>query len=63
MPHAYTEDQHVEQSAIGLFAEHKAGLVKIIGQNHQFLGVNAAFRRMLRMRGMNLDLHSPSPAQ
>ena len=23
-----------------LFSEHKAGLVKIIGQNHQFLGVN-----------------------
>ena len=22
-----------------LFSEHKAGLVKIIGQNHQFLGV------------------------
>jgi hypothetical protein len=23
-----------------LFSEHKAGLIKIIGQNHQFLGVN-----------------------
>jgi type I restriction enzyme R subunit len=44
-----------------LFSEHKAGLVKIIGQNHQFLGVNAAFRRLLTMRGKNLDLHSPSP--
>jgi len=44
-----------------LFSEHKAGLVKIIGQNHQFLGVNAAFRRLLRMRGMNSDLRSPSP--
>ena len=34
--HAYTEDQFVEQPAIGLFAalfsEHKAGLVKILGQ-------------------------------
>ncbi|GEM_PF-13395 len=30
-----------------LFSEHKAGLVKIIGQNHQYLGVNAAFRRLL----------------
>lgn len=25
-----------------LFSEHKAGLVKIIGQNHQVLGVNNA---------------------
>ena len=25
-----------------LFSEHKAGLVRIIGQNHQFLGVNNA---------------------
>ena len=24
------------------FSEHKAGLVKLIGQNHQFLGVNRA---------------------
>ena len=46
-----------------LFSEHKAGLVKIIGQNHQFLGVNAAFRRLLRMRGMDLDLRSPSSAR
>jgi len=44
-----------------LFSEHKAGLVKIIGQNHQFLGVNAAFRRLLRMRGVDSDLRSPSP--
>jgi type I restriction enzyme R subunit len=44
-----------------LFSEHKAGLVKIIGQNHQFLGVNNAIRRLLRMRGMDLDLRSPSP--
>ncbi|MEO7299328.1 MAG: type I restriction endonuclease [Verrucomicrobiota bacterium] len=44
-----------------LFSEHKAGLVKIIGQNHQFLGVNNAFSRLLRMREMNLDLRSPLP--
>ena len=44
-----------------LFSEHKAGLVKIIGQNHQFLGVNNAMRRLLRMRGIELDLLSPSP--
>jgi type I restriction enzyme R subunit len=44
-----------------LFSEHKAGLVKIIGQNHQFLGVNAAFRRLLALRGMGLDLSPPSP--
>lgn len=25
-----------------LFSEHKAGLVKVLGQNHQFLGVNNA---------------------
>ena len=30
-----------------LFSEHKAGLVKIIGQNHQFLGVNNAIALML----------------
>jgi hypothetical protein len=30
-----------------LFSEHKAGLVKIIGQNHQFLGVNNAIAAML----------------
>ena len=29
-----------------LFSEHKAGLVKIIGQNHQFLGVNNAIASM-----------------
>jgi type I restriction enzyme R subunit len=31
-----------------LFSEHKAGLVKIIGQNHQFLGVNNAIARCWR---------------
>jgi len=30
-----------------LFSEHKAGLVKIIGQNHQFLGVNNAIAACL----------------
>ena len=33
-----------------LFSEHKAGLVKIIGQNHQFLGVNNAIASMLDAR-------------
>ncbi len=33
-----------------LFSEHKAGLVKIIGQNHQFLGVNNTIASMLTAR-------------
>jgi len=33
-----------------LFSEHKSGLVKIIGQNHQFLGVNNAITSMLAAR-------------
>ena len=33
-----------------LFSEHKAGLVKIIGQNHQFIGVNNAIASMLKAR-------------
>jgi type I restriction enzyme, R subunit len=33
-----------------LFSEHKAGLVKIIGQNHQVLGVNKAIASMLESR-------------
>ena len=33
-----------------LFSEHKAGLVKIVGQNHQFLGVNNAIASMLKAR-------------
>ena len=33
-----------------LFSEHKAGLVKIIAQNHQFLGVNNAIVSMLEAR-------------
>jgi type I restriction enzyme R subunit len=35
-----------------LFSKHKAGLVKIIGQNHQFLGVNNAISSMLEARKM-----------
>lgn len=33
-----------------LFSEHKSGLVKILGQNHQFLGVNNAIASMLVAR-------------
>ena len=33
-----------------LFSTHKEGLVKIIGQNHQFIGVNSAIRSMLEAR-------------
>ena len=33
-----------------LFSEHKAGLVKVLGQNHQFLGVNNAIVAMLTAR-------------
>ncbi|OJU89599.1 MAG: deoxyribonuclease HsdR [Burkholderiales bacterium 66-5] len=33
-----------------LFSEHKAGLVKVLGQNHQFLGVNNAIASMLQAR-------------
>ncbi len=33
-----------------LFSEHKAGLVKILGQNHQYLGVNNAIASMLDAR-------------
>jgi type I restriction enzyme, R subunit len=33
-----------------LFSEHKTGLVKIIGQNHQYLGVNNAIAAMLIAR-------------
>ncbi len=39
-----------------LFSEHKAGLVKILGQNHQFLGVNNAVRKMLEARTLG---HGP----
>jgi type I restriction enzyme, R subunit len=35
-----------------LFSEHKAGLVKIIGQNHQYLGVNSAIASMLEARAL-----------
>ena len=33
-----------------LFSEHKAGVVKVLAQNHQFLGVNNAIRAMLQAR-------------
>ncbi len=33
-----------------LFSEHKAGLVKVLGQNHQVLGVNNAIASMLQAR-------------
>jgi len=33
-----------------LFSEHKSGLVKILGQNHQYLGVNNAITSMLDAR-------------
>lgn len=33
-----------------LFSEHKSGLAKVIGQNHQFLGVNNAIGSMLEAR-------------
>lgn len=33
-----------------LFSEHKSGLAKILGQNHQFLGVNNAITSMLEAR-------------
>ena len=35
-----------------LFSEHKAGLIKILGQNHQYLGVNNAIASMLEARKM-----------
>jgi type I restriction enzyme R subunit len=33
-----------------LFSEHKSGLTKILGQNHQFLGVNQAIQATLKAR-------------
>src|SRR5205814_5365584 len=33
-----------------LFSTHKAGLVKILGQNHQFLGVNNAIQATVKAR-------------
>ena len=34
-----------------LFSEHKSGLVKILGQNHQYLGVNNAIEASMKARG------------
>jgi len=39
-----------------LFSEHKDRLVKIIGQNHQFLGVNNAIASMLAIRERSAGL-------
>lgn len=35
-----------------LFSAHKAGVVKVLAQNHQFLGVNNAIASMLQARAM-----------
>jgi len=35
-----------------LFSEHKSGLAKIVGQNHQFLGVNNAIASMMAARNL-----------
>ena len=43
-----------------LFSEHKAGLVKILGQNHQFLGVNNAIAALFRLRQARLAAAAPS---
>ena len=47
-----------------LFSEHKAGLAKIIGQNHQVLGVNAAIASLHRIRPAlaNPATLTPSPS-
>ncbi len=39
-----------------LFSEHKAGLIKVIGQNHQVLGVNAAIESLLAIRERSAGL-------
>ena len=44
-----------------LFSEHQAGLVKILGQNHQYLGVNAAIRSLLRIRPSTAATLTPAP--
>lgn len=46
-----------------LFSEHKEGLVKILGQNHQVLGVNSAIRSLLSVRnnGTSPSTLTPSP--
>ncbi len=47
-----------------LFSEHKAGLAKIIGQNHQVLGVNAAIASLHQIRPAlaNPATLTPSPS-
>ena len=37
-----------------VFSEHKTGLAKILGQNHQVLGVNAAIASLHRIRPLQL---------
>jgi hypothetical protein len=39
-----------------LFFEHKLGLVKIMRQSHQYLGVNNAIASMLAIRGRTAGL-------
>jgi hypothetical protein len=39
-----------------LFSEHKAGLVRIIAQNHQYLGVNNTIASMLAARELGIRL-------
>ena len=48
-----------------MFSQHKAALVKIIGQNHQFLSVNNAIVSMLAIRGRTAGLRpaEASPAR
>ena len=46
-----------------LFSRHKSGLVKILGQNHQVLGVNASIRSLLSIRreGSKPNTLTPTP--
>ena len=48
-----------------LFSEPKAGLVKIMRQNHPYLGVNNAIASMLAIRGRTAGLRpaAASPAR
>jgi len=44
-----------------LFSEQKTGLAKIIAQNHQFLGVNAAIRKLISIRMPASEGNTPRP--
>ena len=46
-----------------LFSEHKAGLVKIIAQNHQYLGVNNTVASMLKARTLGHGRDAVAPHQ